>query len=1202
MAKRRADPGPAPPRSKRARRAPSVGAPDQSSGDEVRPDSRRPPTSRRPRRHPAPDDDDDDDHIRPAEPQPRRARDSPPAAVEDDASDHHADPEDDEESPDDEPDPEEEIRRARRAASKGFSTCGILHSVRLDRFMSHDCFQYDLAPNVNFVNGRNGSGKSAIIAALQVGLLGSVTVTERAKKLEDLIKHGSNSCIITIKIWNRKPPEADDGVGDSDMTYRHDLYGDVITVERRLYRSGHGTNSFAVKARNKRVQLPPGRTARQEIQAIVDHFGFMVDNPVAVLTQTKSKEFLAKGKPADNYRLYRKATLLGPLEDELSKTKSVTAEVEGILKRKEDCRPEVEANLRKKEAAHREAQEMKNIGARIKEAELLLAWTCVQEDEHVLHDFQTKTREMFEPAAEKARQARDKSQRIIEEKEQELFAHTQTLKEATQRLESAKSEFRDAQKSAKAVEMDISRQNRQVQEYDAEIESMRGSIIRTKQQMEKARKEHFAGQEQKSRLLNEVQDIESAIEQEKNQSLSERKRESDLREEKLKLGDDATREAENVRRLEKEFEDKRRDQIHFESLARSKSNLARFGDSIPDICRRISQKRHQFHRHPIGPIGRHVKIDDDSWAPAVECAVGQHNLRTFIVHDAHDSELLESCFPSRGYRPTILIANVDRDRYAIRQGDMPDVVGLGHRTILDTISIDHNAAFNFLVDQSQVERNVLNGTDDDITRLGWSRLPNLQMVWNKACDRAYTRNGSNTFRQARGRMTARVLTKDMGPFLQGLRSDLQTIEAELREGRATSNGVNAKLREVSDSIRVCHRNVELSQTRVTDLTKRKGTLEDQLSRAENAFDPAPFEQDIATFEENIREAETHRKDFERQIREMEEKKARCVVEAEQAKAKTREVAKETSALHDKMDSFGNDLGRLKSIHKQTERDLLVAERKVRQAHEEVKAQNSKLVASMETARSFGSCPENVDREENSSRRCEQELKKLKSMLETEQQRRGGRSAQEIEKDYLVALHKDEENRQVLERIKYYVRALNKGIRRRQEKLHHLMQVLKKLVRGNFRNFLSKRGHEGKIQFSVDNGIRELHLVTRMASHLRGDGERHTTGDMKALSGGEKSFTTLSFILALAELCHNPLRVMDEVDCFQDDTTRRVSYKETVNFFTSYLPHRQIIIITPLQIPVDSLQGKEGVKIVRLEAPRDDDRRRQTNLDEYGVQG
>ena len=47
------------------------------------------------------------------------------------------------------------------------SFCGTISCVELQNFMCHQKFSIDLNPRVNFIVGRNGSGKSAILIALQ---------------------------------------------------------------------------------------------------------------------------------------------------------------------------------------------------------------------------------------------------------------------------------------------------------------------------------------------------------------------------------------------------------------------------------------------------------------------------------------------------------------------------------------------------------------------------------------------------------------------------------------------------------------------------------------------------------------------------------------------------------------------------------------------------------------------------------------------------------------------------------------------------------------------------------------------------------------------------------------------------------------------------------------------------------------------------
>lgn len=46
--------------------------------------------------------------------------------------------------------------------------------------MCHDALEINLNKNVNFIVGKNGSGKSAILAGLAVGLGARAQVTSRA--------------------------------------------------------------------------------------------------------------------------------------------------------------------------------------------------------------------------------------------------------------------------------------------------------------------------------------------------------------------------------------------------------------------------------------------------------------------------------------------------------------------------------------------------------------------------------------------------------------------------------------------------------------------------------------------------------------------------------------------------------------------------------------------------------------------------------------------------------------------------------------------------------------------------------------------------------------------------------------------------------------------------------------------------------------
>lgn len=63
---------------------------------------------------------------------------------------------------------------------------GIVEKVSVTNFMCHRRLEVSLGSNVNFIIGRNGSGKSAILTALIVGLGGNASNTSRGNSLKGL--------------------------------------------------------------------------------------------------------------------------------------------------------------------------------------------------------------------------------------------------------------------------------------------------------------------------------------------------------------------------------------------------------------------------------------------------------------------------------------------------------------------------------------------------------------------------------------------------------------------------------------------------------------------------------------------------------------------------------------------------------------------------------------------------------------------------------------------------------------------------------------------------------------------------------------------------------------------------------------------------------------------------------------------------------
>ena len=188
---------------------------------------------------------------------------------------------------------------------KSKSEAGIIRQIEMTNFMCHQKLVVDLSPNVNFIYGQNGSGKSAILAAIQTVLGAEARKTHRATSLKELVRHSAPSAKIRITLLNNSG--GDDGDADA---YEYETYGDTITIERTIAAIGHrGYNGYRIFDENMQEQS----RSKKGLEDILDKLNIQVDNPVTILSQEDSKKFLM-GKPQDKYSFFTKATELDRLE------------------------------------------------------------------------------------------------------------------------------------------------------------------------------------------------------------------------------------------------------------------------------------------------------------------------------------------------------------------------------------------------------------------------------------------------------------------------------------------------------------------------------------------------------------------------------------------------------------------------------------------------------------------------------------------------------------------------------------------------------------------------------------------------------------------------------------------------------------------------------------------------------------------------
>lgn len=186
------------------------------------------------------------------------------------------------------------------------------HVIELAEMLSHRLSHFALSPlfAVNFIHGQNGSGKSAILAAIQICLGAGARRTHRARNLAELIGRESGSQTARIAVTLRN--EGDDG-------FRPNTYGKEVTIERTISTRGGGYKLLDASGESR-------STSKKDLDALLDHLNIQVENPVAVLDQEDAKKFLL-GKPEDKYHFFCKATELERMDRTYSNAKDSVTEL-----------------------------------------------------------------------------------------------------------------------------------------------------------------------------------------------------------------------------------------------------------------------------------------------------------------------------------------------------------------------------------------------------------------------------------------------------------------------------------------------------------------------------------------------------------------------------------------------------------------------------------------------------------------------------------------------------------------------------------------------------------------------------------------------------------------------------------------------------------------------------------------------------------
>ncbi|KAL9969292.1 hypothetical protein ACROYT_G021491 [Oculina patagonica] len=565
---------------------------------------------------------------------------------------------------------------------------------------------------------------------------------------------------------------------------------------------------------------------------------------------------------------------------------------------------------------------------------------------------------------------------------------------------------------------------------------------------------------------------------------------------------------------------------------------------------------------PVVLEGAHLTLKDERWALAVESCIKKFGW-AFCCHDNHDQQVLKQLFSQvcRDNIPTIIVSRF--------QDHVHDVSANKPRsefpTVLDMLLIDNPVVTNCLIDQVAIE-SVLLIEDPKVARQVMFQNPPAKARM------AYAMNGD----QLLGGKTARSYASmmDKARYLQkDIEVEIRQLEQEIEHKRQHQQQCQRDLDDVDRTIR--DNTTELKKAKQKAFREQEAVNKflGEITELEN-YEEEDLP-DVTTLEEEVEHYTQQLEDLEQQTTVVEEEAEKAQDELSKQQLKETQHREKIQSLLEKADPFRNQQHEIevqietqKSHRKHFETRLRELQDSIRKAEREHEAMKKLVRVKTEQASQF--CERVATRRTVKS--LETEIIQKTKRIQTEERNKG--KHEDITREYFEAKKRYEGIMESLKNLKKYSKRLRKVMEDRAKAFVNYRHFIAIRAKFFFQMMLSQRGYNGKMVF--DHGSEILGLQVNVEQ-----GIKRVAKDTRSLSGGERSFSTVSFIMALWEAMESPFRCLDEFDVFMDMVNRRISMEMMLKVAKEQ-QERQFILLTPQDM--SAIGSSRSVRIFRLRDP------------------
>ncbi|KAF5360927.1 hypothetical protein D9756_004996 [Leucocoprinus leucothites] len=1002
---------------------------------------------------------------------------------------------------------------------------GVIEKVELFQFMCHQRLSFSFGPQINFIIGHNGSGKSAVLSAITIALGGKTISTGRGNGLKSFIREGQSAAEVTIQLKNK-----------GEEGYRRKDFGDSIIISRRF--TTEGSSTWKIKGKDGKVIS----TKREELSKICDHMNLQVDNPMTVLTQDASRIFLASSNPSERYNFFLKGTQLQQLSDEYSVTLENIRSTRKVLDQKKEAIPDLRTAFFEARDRFNEADKARKQKARQDDLKKEKAWALVKSKQD---EFEKKLNEVaiLKDKEPKIQEALDTAKAKFDEITNEFTRREEELNSIgnVNEMEKRKQDLAAQMKAGKAKLASVLRE---MNTMNTSIQSLKNSVAEYDGKIaEETKRLAKNTQAKRDQIQDQLASMQARVAEHESNLASVARQKQDLADKKA-----------NADKELKELEAKRDElqrQITFqEGLIRNcekaeKDSLLPYGRNIQGVLDQI--ERMKWHGgKPLGPLGAHVKArDPQTWGELLRHQLLQQ-LCSFAVTDARDRNQLKDLLMKSGNNH-VQITISSTELFDFSEGEPP----LEYLTVLRALDISHPLVTRILVNTANIETRVLANTRleaqrslEKLSRGGQAFTLDGFMV------RVFPDGVSSQpldIRRNNDSSNLMLTGRDTGGEIQRARQAIASCRQQILDAKSAWGRWKTESQSCANQIATLSDNEAKEKIQLRNAQAQC----QKLSRELNEEMPT----NVGAFYDAKKEAEDEIESIKLQFQPL-------VQERNTVDAQNQAYLAEIDKLKAKINDFSEIRNRLKREIETVTEDRLRAQGAIQHYEKKLKETNETIDQENQTAENWtNSAAEYCERVENP--RSVAEIEKLLESVGRalkEQQKKQGASLEELEDRLVKAKEQYDVAKIGIRTMQDLNKRLERSLIKRYARWNEFRRHIALRTKVVFQYHLSQRGYFGKLLFNHGSSSLELKVQTDDQASQVGDKEK----DPRSLSGGEKSFSTICLLLALWESIGCPIRCLDEFDVFMDAVNRRISMKMMIDTANSS-NQKQHILITPLEM-------------------------------------